>query len=161
MSMGSLISRDLALVAARPILDCFEQTFVVGSLRRGKAEVRDVDVLVYGDPRDAKRVASALRCGAKRGSFLVEGVQVDVIAIPNETCFGAMLLHFTGSKEHNILMRESAMERGWKLNEYGLWDRSTGELLPFFSEQEIFQALDMEFVEPGSREVLDDGLVGA
>jgi DNA polymerase (family 10) len=153
MSKGNLVPRETALVAAQPILDLFPGCTVVGSIRRGKAEVHDVDVLVFGDPRDAKSVAMSTRCGAKRGSFILDGVQVDVIHVPDQESLGAMLLHFTGSKEHNIVMRAKAIEMGLKLNEYGLWERDTGVRINANTEDEIFRALGMESVPPDLREV--------
>jgi len=156
MSKGNPISRKAALVAAQPILDLFPGCHVVGSIRRGKAEVHDVDVLVFGDPREAKEVAMATRCGAKRGSFIIDGVQVDVIHVPDQENLGAMLLHFTGSKEHNIVMRAKAKALGLRLNEYGLWDRDSGARINANTEEEIFDVLDMEIVPPGDREVERD-----
>jgi len=153
MSKGNLVSRETALAAAQPILDLFPGCTVVGSIRRGLAEVHDVDVLVFGDPRDAKAVAMSTRCGAKRGSFIIDGVQVDVIHVPDQESLGAMLLHFTGSKEHNIVMRAKAIEMGLKLNEYGLWDRDTGVRIKANTEDEIFVALGMEIVPPEARAV--------
>jgi DNA polymerase (family 10) len=157
MSKGNLISRQQALAAAQPIIDLFPDCHIVGSIRRGLDEVHDVDILVFGDPRDAKEVAQAMRCGAKRGSFLLDGVQVDVIHVPDEQSLGGMLLHFTGSKNHNIVMRCAAKERGLKLNEYGLWNRETGARISADSEKELFAALDMEYVEPCDRAAEEDG----
>jgi DNA polymerase (family 10) len=151
MSKGNLVPRETALAAAQPILDLFPGCTVVGSIRRGLTEVHDVDVLVFGDPRDAKAVAMSTRCGAKRGSFILDGVQVDVIHVPDQESLGAMLLHFTGSKEHNIVMRAKAIEMGLKLNEYGLWDRENGTRINADSEKEIFAALDMEYAAPCDR----------
>lgn len=152
MSKGNLVPRETALAAAQPIIDLFPGCTVVGSIRRGKTEVHDVDVLVFGDPRDAKDIAMSTRCGAKRGSFILDGVQVDVIHVPDQESLGAMLLHFTGSKEHNIVMRAKAKDMGLKLNEYGLWDRDTGARINASTEDELFVALGMEIVPPEGRE---------
>ena len=156
MSKGDLVSRQQALAAAQPIIDLYPDCHIVGSIRRGLDEVHDVDILVFGDPRDAKTVAQAMRCGAKRGSFILDGVQVDVVHIPDEQSLGGMLLHFTGSKGHNIVMRCAAKERGLKLNEYGLWDRETGARINADSEKEIFAALEMEYAAPCDRTAVFD-----
>ena len=152
MSKGNLVPRETALAAAQPIIDLYPGCTVVGSIRRGKAEVHDVDILVFGDPRDAKDIAMATRCGGKRGSFILDGVQVDVIHVPDQQTLGSMLLHFTGSKEHNIVMRAKAKDLGLKLNEYGLWNRHGGVRITAYSEEEIFAALEMDFVPAEERE---------
>jgi len=64
--------------------------------------------------------------------------------------WGAALLYFTGSKNFNIRMRNAAIAKGWKLNEYGLWDGD--KLIAGKTEEEIFEALGWEFVEPTARE---------
>ena len=129
---------------------------MAGSLRRGKSTVGDLDLLAT-DPKvvDAVKgcpgVAQVLESGPKRTSVkLEEGVQVDVRVFTEEE-YGAALVYFTGSKDHNIALRSLAMEKGWKLNEYGLLDR-TGARLAGGSEAGVYRKLGMAYIPPGLRE---------
>ena len=129
---------------------------MAGSLRRGKSTVGDLDLLST-DPRvvDAiKRcpgVAQILESGPRRTSVKLEdGFQVDVrLFTPNE--YGAALVYFTGSKDHNIALRNLAIEKGWKLNEYGLFDKG-GNRIAGGTEAGIYQKLGMQYVPPELRE---------
>ena len=129
---------------------------MAGSLRRGKSTVGDLDLLST-DPRvlDAIRgcpgVAQVLESGPKRTSVkLDDGVQVDVrLFTPEE--YGAALVYFTGSKDHNIALRNLAIDKGWKLNEYGLFDRA-GKRLAGEDEEGVYEKLGLEYVPPEMRE---------
>ena len=129
---------------------------MAGSLRRGKSTVGDLD-LHATDPKavDAIKgcpwVAQVLESGPKRTSVkLEEGVQVDVRVFTGEE-YGAALVYFTGSKDHYIALRSLAMEKGWKLNEYGLFDR-TGARLAGGSEVGVYRKLGMAYIPPELRE---------
>ena len=87
--------------------------------------------------------------GAKKLSFdLQNGLRVDIRFL-HAAQWGSALLYFTGSKEHNILMRKKAIARGWKLSEYGLFEGEN--IIASETEEEIFEALEMEYVEPRNR----------
>ncbi|MDG7028779.1 MAG: PHP domain-containing protein, partial [Nitrososphaerota archaeon] len=136
---------------------------MAGSLRRGKDTVGDIDLLST-DPRfiDAisrcPGVAQVLERGPRRASVKLEnGVQVDARAFAPEEC-GAALVYFTGSKDHNIALRNLAIEKGWKLNEYGLFGKG-GERLAGASEEEVYHRLGMQYMPPELRE--DRGEVAA
>ena len=129
---------------------------MAGSLRRGKSTVGDLDLLST-DPRvvDAIRgcpgVAQVLERGPRRTSVkLDDGVQVDVRLFKDEE-YGAALVYFTGSKDHNIALRSLAVEKGWKLNEYGLFDKEE-ERLSGGTEEGVYEKLGMEFIPPELRE---------
>ena len=129
---------------------------VAGSLRRGKGTVGDLDLLSM-DPRvlDAVKgcpgVAQVIESGPKRTSVrLGSGVQVDVRLFAEDE-YGAALVYFTGSRDHNIALRNLAIEKGWKLNEYGLFDKG-GRKLAGATEEEIYRKLGMEYVPPELRE---------
>ncbi|MDG7007507.1 MAG: DNA polymerase/3'-5' exonuclease PolX [Nitrososphaerota archaeon] len=129
---------------------------MAGSLRRGKSTVGDLDLLAT-DPRvvDAVKgcpgVAQVLESGPKRTSVrLEEGVQVDVRVFAEDE-YGAALVYFTGSKDHNIALRNLAIEEGWKLNEYGLFDRA-GARLAGRTEEEVYRKLGMAYIPPELRE---------
>lgn len=135
---------------------------VAGSVRRAKETIGDVDLLCTGE--DGERIiraftslpaARAVRAsGDTKGAIVVEtaeggDLQVDLRVVPPES-FGAALQYFTGSKEHNIRLREIASRKGWKLNEYGLFD---GERqIAGRDEAEIYRKLGLPFIEPELRE---------
>lgn len=129
---------------------------MAGSLRRGKSTVGDLDLLstdgrVIDAIKGCPGVAQVLEGGPKRTSVkLDDGVQVDVRLFTEEE-YGAALVYFTGSKDHNIAMRNLAIEKGWKLNEYGLFDEA-GERLAGKTEEEVYGKLGMEYVPPELRE---------
>ncbi|HZJ10391.1 MAG TPA: PHP domain-containing protein, partial [Trueperaceae bacterium] len=104
-------------------------------------------------------VATVLGSGPTKTSVeLFNGVQVDLRVVADGS-FGAALLYFTGSKEHNVALRQLALDRGWHLNEYGLVeggepgrDRRGGKLLAGQDEAEIYRALGLAYIEPELRE---------
>ena len=129
---------------------------MAGSLRRGKATVGDMDLLSTDTRatealRGCPGVAQVLETGPKRTSVkLDDGVQVDLRIFSVEE-YGAARVYFTGSKNHNIALRSLAMEKGWKLNEYGLFDKA-GKRLGGRTEQEIYQELGLDYIPPELRE---------
>lgn len=134
-----------------------ERCEVAGSFRREKETVGDIDVLVV--TRSAKDVSDAIAelpivrdvvaHGDKKLSFdLKSGIRVDIRFVKRDQ-WGAALLYFTGSKEHNIALRRRAIERGWKLNEYGLFEGQT--IIASREEEDIYDALDLPYIEPTTR----------
>lgn len=132
-----------------------------GSLRRGKETVGDLDLLVTGPGAGAAldrfvahpRVHEVLGHGANKASarFGLEGIQVDVRALPEESQ-GAAMQYFTGSKEHNVALRQRAQRLGLTLNEYGLSRLATGSVLASRTEREIYEALGLDWIPPEMRE---------
>ena len=129
---------------------------MAGSLRRGKSTVGDLDLLST-DKRIIEAitrcpgVAQVLESGPKRSSVKLEdGVQVDVRLFDGLE-YGAALVYFTGSKDHNISLRNIALDRGWKLNEYGLFDK-TGKRLAGKTEEDVYQKLGLRYIPPELRE---------
>jgi DNA polymerase (family 10) len=132
----------------------------VGSLRRMKETIGDVDLLAISD--NAKEVMKAftemmgvkkvISRGPTRSSIVLKekDVQVDIRVI-RETSYAAALMYFTGSKDHNIALRKEAIKKGYKLSEYGLFE-SRNKLLPFKSEEEIYKKLGMDYIAPELRE---------
>ncbi|HIQ00482.1 TPA: DNA polymerase/3'-5' exonuclease PolX, partial [Candidatus Bipolaricaulota bacterium] len=144
----------------------FQRIQPAGSLRRGKETVGDLDILAVSDRAgEAARafvslpeVEEVLAQGPKKSSVrLSGGLQVDLRIVPEES-FGAALQYFTGSKAHNIRLRERAVARGWKLNEYGLFSRE-GERLAGEREEDIYRALGLVYIPPELRE--DQGEIQA
>lgn len=131
---------------------------VAGSYRRRRDTVGDLDVLAtaaHGASVGAKlaryeNVAEVLAQGPTRTTVVLRsGLQVDLRAVPQES-YGAALLYFTGSKAHNIALRRLAVERGWKLNEYGLF--AGRRRIAGASEEEIYDKLGLAFIPPELRE---------
>ncbi len=144
----------------------FDRLAWAGSLRRGAETVGDLDLLgVSSKPEQAARafvelpeVAQVLARGAKRSSVrLSEGLQVDLRLVPQQS-FGAALQYFTGSKEHNVRLRERAVGRGLKLNEYGLFDEED-RAVAGRDEEDVYAALELLFIPPELRE--DQGEIQA
>ncbi len=144
----------------------FRRVEPAGSLRRGKETVGDLDLLAISDrPEEAAQafasfpeVEEILAQGPKKVSVrLSGGLQADLRIVPEES-FGAALQYFTGSKAHNIRLRERAAARGWKLNEYGLFAED-GTVIAGKTEEEIYHALGLAFIPPEIRE--DQGEIQA
>ncbi|MDA4114645.1 MAG: DNA polymerase/3'-5' exonuclease PolX [Thaumarchaeota archaeon] len=130
---------------------------VAGSLRRGRSTIGDLDILCT-DKEGAELLVGfpgvdrVIEKGPTRTSvFLKNGVQVDVRVLGKEE-YGAALLYFTGSKEHNIVLRNLSIEKGWKLNEYELSDVKTGKRIAGKTETEIYQKLGLAYIPPELRE---------
>jgi DNA polymerase (family X) len=131
-----------------------------GSLRRMRETVGDIDLLVATDrPVDVidafatlGLVDRVLAKGETKASIVTRsGMQVDLRVIP-KGAWGAAMIYFTGSKAHNIRIREMAVRAGLKLNEYGLFDATTGDLLAAETEREVYERLGLPYIEPTLRE---------
>jgi DNA polymerase (family X) len=131
----------------------------VGSLRRGAETCGDVDLLAVGGTGAVLELFTAyplvervLGRGETKASVLLRGgLQADLRAVaPHER--GAALQYFTGSKAHNIVLRDRALERGWRLNEYGLFQASDEARLAGDTEASIYAALGLQEVPPELRE---------
>jgi len=131
----------------------------VGSLRRGAETCGDLDVLaIGGEPAliqaftRYRLVERVLGLGDTKGSVLLRGgYQADLRLVPHGSR-GAAMQYFTGSKAHNIALRDRAIARGLKLNEYGLFDVGTGLAVAGETEEAIYDALNLAFVPPELRE---------
>ena len=131
-----------------------------GSLRRFRETIGDVDVLVAAEDHTAVMegflglpvVKEAIGQGDTKTSVLTHaGMQVDLRVVDPDQ-YGAALLYFTGSKAHNIRLRQLALERGWTLNEYALSEIDSEAVVAARTEEEIYEALDLSYVEPPLRE---------
>ncbi|MDX1657898.1 MAG: DNA polymerase/3'-5' exonuclease PolX [Nitriliruptorales bacterium] len=159
------------VVADLSEVDGVERVAYAGSLRRFRDTIRDIDVLVASASPSAVMeafvglplVRDVQGRGDTKASVLTfDGMQIDLRVVPPER-FGAALLYFTGSKEHNIRLRERALQRGWTLNEYALAElveddegtASAGEEVAAETEEGIYAALDLAWIPPEMRE--DDG----
>jgi DNA polymerase (family 10) len=132
-----------------------------GSFRRSKDTVGDLDLLVTGPGAAAaldafakhSKVQELLAKGENKASarFGIEGIQVDVRALAPEH-FGAALQYFTGSKEHNVALRQRALKMGFTLNEYGLTTLDGGVVVASETEEEIYGKLGLAWIAPEMRE---------
>jgi DNA polymerase (family 10) len=141
-----------------------------GSLRRGRETVGDLDILVTGpacgsEEGRAKAIAyvakypplmDVIASGDNKISFHVRsGMQVDVRLLPPES-FGAAMQYFTGSKNHNVALRQRALKMGYTLNEYSLADLKTEKPVAGKSEEEIYAKLNLDYIPPEMRENLGE-----
>ena len=135
-----------------------EAVEIAGSFRRRKETIGDLDLLVTGgDPAAVMEAfvrhpeaADTLGEGETKSSIrLRNDLQVDLRHVPAES-FGAALLYFTGSKEHNIELRRIAIDKGYSLNEYGL--TKDGKIVAGRTEEDVYRALDLAWIPPELRE---------
>jgi DNA polymerase (family 10) len=161
--VGVAIELAERLLGVLSTCSAVEAAAYAGSLRRMRDTIGDLDILVasrHGDEVERfvvgmSAVREVLRSGSSRTSVIVQGdMQVDFRVVEPDS-WGAALQYFTGSKAHNVKLRELAQRRGWKLNEYGLFDEATGRKLAGETEEGVYEALGMEWIPPEIRE--DEG----
>src|SRR5579862_3802949 len=147
-----------------------DQITPAGSLRRGRETVGDLDILVTGAccVDDAQRAAAiqhiakypplmeVIASGDNKISFrLRSGMQVDVRLLPPDS-FGAAMQYFTGSKAHNVALRQRALKMGYTLNEYSLATLDTEKPVAGKTEEEIYAKLKLDYIPPEMRENLGE-----
>ena len=139
---------------------------VAGSLRRKKETIGDIDILITSkNPTkvidyfsNLDNVEQVLAQGPTKASVRLEGMQVD-LRVLQEKSYGAALLYFTGSKQHNISLRKIAIKKRMKLSEYGIFNKKTNKLLAGKTEEECYKKLGLRYIEPEIRE--DEGEIEA
>ncbi len=137
-----------------------DRVSVGGSLRRGKETIGDIDILV-GDDEPAKvmeafiaypKVKDVMMRGPTKSSVMLEnGIQVDLRVVDPKS-WGAALVYFTGSKDHNVTIRSIGVQMGLKLNEYGLFERDSGKMIAGGTEEDVYKALGLHWMPPEIRE---------
>lgn len=161
---------NTALVMARWIIEYLrentqgiEQIDYAGSLRRGRETIGDIDIIVAAPESAHSAITQAFKDMEPVGEVLVSGstktsvrltnlMQADLRLVTADQ-FGAALMYFTGSKEHNVRLRERAQRMGMTLNEYGLADRDqTDHILASATEAEIYEKLKVRWIPPELRE---------
>jgi DNA polymerase (family 10) len=165
-SAGGRVLISTALELAEDLLERLRRVAGVrraeyaGSLRRMRETIGDVDLLVASREVEAvmdaftsyEPVERVLARGDTKSSVVTRGgLQVDLRVIPDEV-WGAALIYFTGSKAHNVRIREIAVRQGLKLSEYGLFVADTGELLEARTEEAVYERLGMAYIPPPLRE---------
>jgi len=160
------VTIDVAMGVAEALLERLRaipdvrRADLAGSLRRMAETIGDVDLLVAsGSPapimdaftgyEDVERIIA--RGETKSSVVTRSGLQVDLRVIPNEA-WGAAMIYFTGSKAHNVRIREMAVRKGLKLNEYGLFEVESDALIAAETERDVYERLGLPFIEPTLRE---------
>jgi len=148
----------------------FEKITPAGSLRRGRETAGDLDILVTGpgccSPEERAQAVQyvaqypplmdIIAQGDNKISFrLRSDLQVDVRLLPPDS-FGAAMQYFTGSKAHNVALRQRALKMGYTLNEYSLADLKTGQAVAGKTEEEIYAKLNLDYIPPELRENLGE-----
>ena len=158
--LGAILPVIDEIIAYMKECDAVLRIEPAGSARRRKETVGDLDILVLSTrPEEVverfvsmPRVSRVISQGTTRSTVIIgANLQVDLRVIPPES-YGSALQYFTGSKAHNIKLRTIAVKKGYKLNEYGLFDRETGERIAGETEESVYKALGLEWIEPELRE---------
>jgi DNA polymerase (family 10) len=133
---------------------------IAGSLRRRRETIGDIDILVISkSPETAMEAFTSMdnvsevlaRGGTKSSVILKSGIQVDLRILP-QADYGAGLHYFTGSKDHNIIIRDRGKKMGLKVSEYGVFNAKTGKKIAGRTEREVFRAVGLPFIPPEIRE---------
>jgi DNA polymerase (family X) len=158
LAVGLPVVRDV--VAALLEHPASVEVSEAGSVRRGRETFRDLDVIATAT--DAKALIGrfvtlpwvlevAARGDTKATIETKQGIRIDLRVVPPED-FGSLLQHFTGSKDHNIALREEAQRRGLSISEYGVTVVETGEVHRFANEEGLYRFLGYDLIPPELRE---------
>lgn len=156
--LGDMLPYVRELATKLSVLKEVDELVVAGSARRWKETIGDLDLLVVSKkPKpimdyfvNLSSVANVFAHGDTKSSVtMANGLQVDIRVIPRES-FGAALNYFTGSKDHNVALRQIAIKKGYKLNEYGLFKGR--KQVAGRTEEDLYKALGMQYIEPEMRE---------
>jgi DNA polymerase/3'-5' exonuclease PolX len=166
-SIGEVLPLAEELVAHLTELEEVEKATYCGSLRRFRDTVADIDIVAVSSDAPIlmdhfvafPEVGEVIGKGDTKTSLLTKsGLQIDLRVVAAEH-YGAAIMYFTGSKAHNIKLRQRSIARGWTLNEYSLSEVEDGTVVAAATEEEIYGALEMVWVPPPMRE--DHGEVEA
>jgi len=160
MLLGQALPLAREIVQSLEKLPQVKKISMAGSLRRMRETVKDFDLLVTST-KPAKvmevftslpQVAEVLLQGDTKATIRHrEGIQVD-LRVVEPGCFGAALQYFTGSKAHNIRVRDLASRKGLKVSEYGVFKEATGKRIAGATEEEVYKAIGLPFIPPELRE---------
>ncbi|MBC7239927.1 MAG: DNA polymerase III, partial [Chloroflexi bacterium] len=158
-SLGRILPLAQEIIAKLSEAPSVKKISAAGSLRRMKDTVKDLDILVVStEPMDVMKrfvslpfVMEVLGMGPTKSSILTnEAFQVDLRVVPEES-FGAALQYFTGSKNHNIHLRQIAIKKGLKVSEYGVF-KENDEKIAGYTEEDVYHALGLPWIPPELRE---------
>ncbi|RLV09851.1 DNA polymerase/3'-5' exonuclease PolX [Streptomyces griseocarneus] len=165
--LGAAMDTAEQIVAELSQVEGCEGCAYAGSLRRMRETIGDIDILVAAERsapfmeafRELPDTAETIVSGRKKTSVRnTKGLQIDLRVLP-PSAWGAGLLYFTGSKAHNIRIREIAVHRKYKLSEYGLFHAKSGRKITSATEEEIYERLGLPWIPPTLRE--DRGEIAA
>ncbi|HEY5512127.1 MAG TPA: DNA polymerase/3'-5' exonuclease PolX [Geomonas sp.] len=158
--LGRMLPAALDLVDALKKRAKVERIEIAGSIRRRRDSIKDIDIIATSpDPAGVMeaftklpQVEAVIMHGPTRSSATIrEGVQVDLRVVEPES-FGAALAYLTGSKQHNVRLREMAVKRGLKINEYGIFREEDDQRLGGEQEEDVYRLLGLPFIPPELRE---------
>jgi DNA polymerase (family X) len=158
--LGTTLPKLRAIEAELAAHPAAERVSLAGSARRYRETVRDLDLIATASDAGALLDAFctapwvlevAARGGTKATVVAQDGLRFDLRVVPPES-YGNLLQHFTGSKEHNVALREAAVRRGLSVSEYGIAEVETGEVHAFAAEEEVYAFLGYEWIPPELRE---------
>ena len=158
--LGAGLPAVLAVVETLRAHPAATQVSEAGSVRRRRETFRDLDIIATAT--DAKALIDAFtssdwvaevaaKGGTKATVVSYDGLRFDLRVVPPE-CYGNLLQHFTGSKNHNVSMREEAQRRGLSISEYGVTEVESGQVHTFATEEELYEHLGYQFIPPELRE---------
>ena len=158
--LGKGLPAVLAVVQALRDQPASDQVSEAGSVRRRRETFRDLDIIATAS--DAPALIDAFtsfdwvadvkaKGGTKATVISHEGFRFDLRVVPPE-CYGNLLQHFTGSKVHNVALREEAQRRGLSISEYGVTEVESGDVHTFSTEEELYAWLGYQFIPPELRE---------
>jgi DNA polymerase (family 10) len=158
--LGAGLPAVLAVVETLRAHPAAMQVSEAGSVRRRRETFRDLDIIATAT--DGKALIDAFtaydwvaevvaRGGTKATVLSHDGLRFDLRVVPPE-CYGNLLQHFTGSKNHNVAMREEAQRRGLSISEYGVTEVESGDVRTFATEEELYAYLGYRFIPPELRE---------
>jgi len=167
--LGFIMPEIKKLEEKLKIIKGVERVDIAGSARRMKETIGDIDILIISKNSkpvmdfftNMPEVEKVFAYGETKSAVrLKNGLDADLRVVPSEP-YGAALNYFTGSKEHNIALRELAIKKGYKLNEYGLFSAKGGsasggkgmKMIAGKTEEEIYEKLGLQYIEPEMREM--------
>jgi len=160
ISIGKAVPMVEELMDALRPFAALHNLVPAGSLRRWAPTIGDIDLMATSEvPSEAMevfvnlpQVRQVLSRGATKSTIITDnGLQVD-LRIVEDQYFGSLVQHFTGSRDHNIQLREYALQRGLSLNEYGITEVKTDGTQTFGSEEQFYAALQLDYIPPELRE---------
>jgi DNA polymerase (family 10) len=158
--LGTTLPKLRAIAAELSAHPAALQVSIAGSARRYRETVRDLDLIATATDADALLgafctarwvVEVAAKGGTKATVVAQDGLRFDLRVVPPEA-YGNLLQHFTGSKDHNVALREAAVRRGLSVSEYGVADVESGEVHSFATEEEVYRFLGYDWIPPELRE---------
>jgi DNA polymerase (family X) len=158
--LGNTLPKLRAIAAELSVHPAALQVSIAGSARRYRETVRDLDLIATASDAQALLdafcsspwvVEVAARGGTKATVVAQDGLRFDLRVVPPES-YGNLLQHFTGSKDHNVALREAAVRRGLSVSEYAIAEVESGEVHAFATEEQVYRFLGYDWIPPELRE---------